>query len=83
MQSGGNDYVVIDGTTFLGDFKKLAVKLLDRHFGIGGDGLLIVLPSKRVDIAMKMFNPDGAESELCLNGVRCAVKFVIDKGLIK
>ena len=53
----------------------------DRHFGIGGDGLILIVPSERADARMRMFNADGSESEMCGNGVRCVAKYVHDHGI--
>ena len=61
--------------------KQLAIAVSDRHFGIGSDGLILILPSDVADFRMKMFNSDGSESEMCGNGTRCIGKFVYDKGL--
>jgi len=55
--------------------------MCDRHFGIGGDGIILVLSSKKADFRMRMFNPDGSESEACGNGLRCMVRYVVDTGL--
>lgn len=78
MQGAGNDFVVIDSERNR-DWSKLAIQVCDRHFGIGADGLLIVLPSKRADFKMRIFNADGSESSVCGNGLRCLVKHFIDK----
>ena len=57
--------------------------MCDRHFGVGGDGLLLVLPSNIADFRMHMFNPDGSEAEACGNGLRCLARYVLDRGLVK
>ncbi len=77
MQGAGNDFVVIDSKRNL-DWSKLAIKMCDRHFGIGADGLLISFPSKVADFKMRIFNADGSESAVCGNGLRCLVKHYID-----
>jgi diaminopimelate epimerase len=77
MQGAGNDFVVIQSKTNR-DWSELAVKMCDRHFGIGADGLLISLPSKKADFKMRIFNADGSESAVCGNGLRCLVKYYID-----
>lgn len=61
----------------------LAQKISDRHFGIGGDGLVLILPSDKADIRMRIFNADGSEAEMCGNASRCVGKFVYDNGIIK
>jgi len=84
MHGIGNDYVYVNGfVEHVADPAALAVKLADRHFGIGGDGLILILPSDRADVRMRMFNADGTESEMCGNGVRCVAKYSFDHGLTK
>lgn len=81
MQGTGNDFVVIDDrqSELEGvSLDKLAMKVCDRHFGVGADGLIIVMPSKKADFRMRIFNPDGSEAEMCGNGIRCFAKFVYD-----
>ncbi len=82
MQGIGNDYVYVNGfAETVSDPAALAVKVADRHFGIGGDGLILVLPpSEGVDahVRMRMFNMDGSEAEMCGNGVRCVCKLAYD-----
>ena len=78
MQGAGNDFVVIDANHSRRDWSKLAVKMCDRHYGIGADGLLISFPSKVADFKMRIFNADGSESAVCGNGLRCLVKHYID-----
>ena len=81
MQGAGNDYVVIGPRNPACDWSRLAVRMCDRHYGVGADGLLIVGPSEAADFRMRMFNPDGSEAEMCGNGIRCFAKYVIDEGL--
>ncbi|MBO7563622.1 MAG: diaminopimelate epimerase [Clostridiales bacterium] len=79
MQGCGNDYVYIDARKYqIGDPSALAVKISDRHYGIGSDGLILVAPSEVADGRMIMFNLDGSESEMCGNGIRCVGKFIHD-----
>jgi diaminopimelate epimerase len=77
MQGAGNDFVVIESKNNR-DWSKLAIKMCDRHYGIGADGLLISLPSKVADFKMRIFNADGSESAVCGNGLRCLVKHFTD-----
>jgi diaminopimelate epimerase len=80
----GNDYVFVNAIkNKVADPAALALKVCDRRFGIGSDGLILVLPSKRDDFRMRMFNPDGSEAEMCGNGIRCFGKYVYDHGLTK
>lgn len=83
MQGIGNDYVYIDCTkkTMNVDYKDLARKISDRHFGVGSDGLILILPSTKADFEMRMFNSDGSEAEMCGNAVRCVGKYVFDRRL--
>ena len=81
MHGTGNDFVVIDARREQRDWPKLAVAMCDRHFGVGSDGILLVEPSIQADFRMRMFNPDGSESEMCGNGIRCFAKYVVEEGL--
>ncbi len=82
MQGCGNDYVYVDCTQDnLPDASALAIKLSDRHFGIGSDGLILIKKGRTADFEMEMYNADGSRSQMCGNGIRCVAKFVFDKGL--
>ncbi len=84
MQGCGNDYVYVNGFTekiALEDKTEIVRRLSDRHFGIGGDGVIFINPAKEADFEMEMYNADGTRSEMCGNGIRCVAKFVYDKGL--
>src|SRR4051794_4481189 len=85
MHGLGNDYVYVNGFAerISGDLAETARKIADRHFGIGGDGLILILASDRADVRMRMFNADGSEGEMCGNGVRCVAKYAYDHGLSK
>jgi diaminopimelate epimerase len=85
MHGLGNDYVYVDCVRHPPPRHpaELSVKVSDRHFGIGGDGLILICPSERADVRMRMFNADGSEAEMCGNGVRCVAKFAFDHGLTK
>jgi diaminopimelate epimerase len=78
LQATGNDFVLIDARNMKQDWVKLAKDMCHRHFGIGSDGLILILNSKTADFEMKMFNPDGSEAQVCGNGIRCFAKYVID-----
>jgi len=81
MHGAGNDFIVIDGRKTQIDeniLPDLAKNMCDRHFGIGADGILLVLPSEKADCRMKMLNPDGSEAEMCGNGIRCFAKYIYD-----
>ena len=87
LHGNGNDFILID------EFKKeiipekkkseFAVKYCDRRFGIGADGVLYLEGSKKANVRMRIFNADGTEAEMCGNGIRCLVKYSLDKGYIK
>jgi len=84
MHGAGNDYVYINGfQEEIEDPAALAVELSDRNFGIGSDGLIMILPSELVDVKMRMFNADGSEAEMCGNGIRCVAKYAFDHGLVR
>ena len=79
MQGLGNDYLYIYGEVPI-NVKDLAIKYSDRHFGVGSDGLIFILPSKVADFKMRIFNADGSEAKMCGNGIRCVGKYVYEKG---
>ena len=85
MQGAGNDYIYIDcfRQPMPHDPAGLSRAISDRHFGVGGDGLILICPSDKADARMRMFNADGSESEMCGNGVRCVAKYVHDHGLVR
>jgi len=78
MQGAGNDFVVIETGNNDADWSRLAVAMCDRHFGVGADGLLLLMPSQAADFRMRIFNADGSEANTCGNGIRCLVKYYID-----
>lgn len=84
MQGCGNDYIYINGFEEqipVDEKPELVRRLSDRHFGIGGDGVIFINPAKEADFEMEMYNADGTRAEMCGNGIRCVGKFVYDKGL--
>ena len=84
MHGIGNDYVYVDcfHEPIPENPSELAVQIADRHFGVGGDGLILICPSTVADAKMRMFNADGSESEMCGNGIRCVAKYVYDHGIV-
>ena len=83
MQGIGNDYIYINCLDReIADPPSLSIRMSDRHYGIGSDGLILILPSGKADFRMRMFNSDGSESEMCGNGIRCFSKYVYDRKLI-
>ncbi len=83
MHGAGNDYIYVDCfRQNIADPEKLAREISDRHFGVGGDGLILIESSKRADVKMRIFNSDGSEAEMCGNGVRCVAKYAFDHGLV-
>ncbi|MCR5650113.1 MAG: diaminopimelate epimerase [Lachnospiraceae bacterium] len=84
MQGCGNDYIYVDGAKEKTENRpELSVRLSDRHFGIGSDGIIFIDPCDDADFEMHMYNADGSEAQMCGNGIRCVAKFVYDKGLTK
>jgi diaminopimelate epimerase len=83
MQGAGNDYVYVNCfVEQLDDPAAVAVKVSNRNFGIGSDGLILIMPSDQADVRMRMFNSDGSESEMCGNGIRCVAKYAYDHGIV-
>jgi diaminopimelate epimerase len=83
MHGAGNDYVYVDcfAEPMPDDPQQLARQISDRHFGVGGDGLVLICPSEVADARMRMFNADGSEAEMCGNAIRCVGKYIHDHGL--
>lgn len=85
MHGAGNDYVYVNGIEEVlpAELPDLARRISDRRFGVGGDGLILILPSAKADARMQMFNADGSEAEMCGNGIRCVAKYVYDHGIAR
>jgi diaminopimelate epimerase len=82
MHGAGNDYVYVNGfVETIEDPASLSIAVSDRHFGIGADGLVLILPSEKEDFRMRIFNADGSEAEMCGNASRCIAKYVFDHGM--
>ncbi len=82
MQGAGNDYIYFNCfKEKIDDPSSLAVKLSDRHFGVGGDGVVLICPSDGADAKMRMFNADGSEGRMCGNAIRCVAKYVYENGI--
>lgn len=83
MHGIGNDYIYVNMfEESVPDPSALARRISDRHFGVGSDGLVLILPSERADVRMRMFNSDGSEAEMCGNAIRCVGKYAHDAGLV-
>ncbi len=82
LQSVGNDFVLIEADKLEKDWGRVSQTVCQRHFGVGADGLLLMLPSGVADLGMRIFNADGSEAEACGNGIRCLVKYAVTKGLV-
>ena len=81
MHGLGNDYVYVDCfEQTIDDPATVAQQVSDRHFGIGADGLILIMPSEVADVRMRMFNADGSEGQMCGNGIRCVAKYAADHG---
>jgi diaminopimelate epimerase len=85
MHGAGNDYVYINGFVERcpDDLASLARAMSHRRFGVGADGMILILPSEVADARMQMFNADGSEAEMCGNGIRCVAKYVYDHDICK
>ncbi len=82
MHGIGNDYVYVNCfEEKVENPEELAIRVSDRHFGIGSDGLILICPSDKADAKMRMFNLDGSEGKMCGNGIRCVAKYVYDSGI--
>ncbi|MCL2303745.1 MAG: diaminopimelate epimerase [Planctomycetaceae bacterium] len=83
MEGTGNDYVYVNcfDQPIPDQPERLATKISDRHFGVGGDGLVLILPSDTADARMRMFNADGSEGEMCGNAIRCIAKYLYDHNI--
>ncbi len=88
-QGCGNDFVLVNCFKEIPDFlnsdekiSELSKRVCDRHYGIGGDGLILILPSEKADLKMRIFNTDGSEAEMCGNGIRCFAKCAYVEGLV-
>ena len=79
MQGAGNDFILVEDGSQSRDWASMAVKMCHRHFGIGGDGLLLVKISDKTNLEMRIFNSDGSEAEACGNGLRCVVRYALER----
>jgi diaminopimelate epimerase len=83
MHGAGNDYVYVNCfAEEVADPRAVAIQVSNRNFGIGSDGLILIMPSQVADVRMRMFNSDGSESEMCGNGIRCVAKYAYDHGIV-
>ena len=84
MQGCGNDYIYFDCVRGpeIENPNELAIRLSDRHFGIGGDGIILICKSDKADAKMRMFNLDGSEGKMCGNGIRCVAKYCYDNKIV-
>jgi diaminopimelate epimerase len=82
MHGIGNDYVYVDCfQERVSEPERLAVRISNRHVGVGGDGLILIMPSDKADARMRIFNADGSEAQMCGNGIRCLAKYVYESGI--
>jgi diaminopimelate epimerase len=81
MHGAGNDFLLIESHGEERDWESLSRAICDRHFGVGADGVMLVLPSQEADVRMRLFNADGSEAEVSGNGVRCLVKYAVERGI--
>ncbi len=83
MHGLGNDFLVFEDDGTGRDWNALAAKLCTRRLSVGGDGIMVVLPSDTADVRMRIINADGSEAEMCGNGIRCFAKYVYERGIVK
>ena len=84
MHGCGNDYVYFNCLEQpIDNPEELSIRLSDRHFGVGGDGIILICPSDSADVKMRIFNADGSEGKMCGNGIRCVGKYVYDHGIVR
>jgi len=81
MHGAGNDFLLVESPGEERDWETLSRAMCERHFGIGADGVMLAMPSSHADVRMRLFNSDGSEAEVSGNGVRCLVKYAIERGL--
>ena len=83
MHGAGNDYVYVNCfAETVENPAEVAIQVSNRNFGIGSDGLILIMPTDKADVRMRMFNSDGSESEMCGNGIRCVAKYAYDHGIV-
>jgi diaminopimelate epimerase len=82
LQGAGNDFIFIDAEGLERDWEETSRRICDRYFGAGADGVILVLPSTKADVRMRLFNSDGSEAEVSGNGLRCLAKYAIERGLV-
>jgi diaminopimelate epimerase len=82
LQGAGNDFILVETEDTRRNWANLARAMCNRHFGVGADGLLLLMPSETADVRMRIFNADGSEAEACGNGIRCLAKYAVNKNLI-
>lgn len=83
LHGTGNDFLLANPEDESQDWAAISRAMCERHFGVGADGLMLVLPSEKADVRMRLFNADGSEAEVSGNGVRCLVKYAIEGGIAK
>ncbi len=81
MHGAGNDFLIVESAGEERDWAALSIAICERHLGAGADGLMLVLPSDKADFRMRLFNADGSEAEVSGNGVRCLVKYAVERGI--
>lgn len=84
MHGLGNDFVIVEEKALpgVGSLKDFAVKVCNRHLGIGADGLVVISPSEKGDLSMRIYNSDGSEAEMCGNAIRCIAKYAYEEGIV-
>lgn len=83
LQGVANDFVLIEAENLERDWSGLAIRICDRHLGVGADSMLLLLPSERADFRMVTYDADGSQAEICGNGLRCLARYAIEKGVVR
>ncbi|RLC58157.1 MAG: diaminopimelate epimerase, partial [Chloroflexi bacterium] len=83
MHGAGNDFLIAESAGEERDWERIAEEICHRNLGVGADGLMLILPSERADFRMRLFNADGSEAEVSGNGVRCLVKYAVERMDVK
>ncbi len=81
MHGAGNDFLIVESAGEERDWAAISIAMCDRHLGVGADGVMLVMPSTKADFRMRLFNADGSEAEVSGNGVRCLVKYAVERGI--
>jgi diaminopimelate epimerase len=82
MHGAGNDFLIVESAGEERNWAAISIAMCHRNLGVGADGLMLILPSETADVKMRLFNSDGSEAEVSGNGVRCLVKYAVERGIV-